>query len=67
MPNMGAIPGGYLDNHMSDRYGTNTSAMRTVHAGEWNVVWGSPRGTCKVNSIPENDMSIFGIFHELYW
>ena len=45
----------------------NTSVMRIVHAGEWNVVSESLRGTCSVDSTSENIMSIFGIFHDLYW
>ena len=67
MPDTGAIPGGYLDNHMSDCCGTNTSVMRIVHTGEWNVVWGSAHDTCNLNSTSENDMPIFNIFHDLCW
>ena len=51
--NTDAISGGYLGNHMSDSYRTNTSVMRTVHAGEWNVFLGWPRGTFRVNSTRE--------------
>ena len=52
--------------YMTDRYRTDTSLMRIVQAGEWNAVWGSPRGTCNVNSTSEHDMPVFDIFHDLY-
>ena len=54
----GKIPGGYLHNRISKRFGANTSVTKILHAGEWNVEWGSPCGTCSVNRTSENNMSI---------
>ena len=65
VPNMGAVPFGYIDNHMFDRYRANMSMMRIVYAGESNVVWGSRRCMCNVNCTFENN--ILDIFHGLYW
>ena len=59
--------GRYLDIHMSYRYKTNTSVKRIISFGESNVVWGSPHGTCSVNSTFENSIYIFHIFLSLYW
>ena len=67
MLNTDAIPGGYLGIHVPDRYRTNMSVMGIVPAGKWNAVRGLPRGTCNVNNTSENDVPIFGIFHDLYW
>ena len=35
--------------------------MRIVHAGEWNAVWGSPRGTFRVNNTTENDVNFWHV------
>ena len=53
--------------YMFDRYRTNASVKRIVHAGNWNVFWGSPRGTWGVDSTSENNLSIYDIFHDIYW
>ena len=63
VPSTLAIPGGYLDNHMPDRYGTNTNVMRILHAGERSAVSVSPSGAFSIKALPK--MSLFGIFHDL--
>ena len=50
----GCNPGRISQNHMPYHYGLNTSVMRIVLIGKWNVVWGSPCDTCNVHSTSEN-------------